>query len=315
VNRNSILVDCHQDIAYSVRANRRLFEENIHKLMISHDSLVNSNINIIFSTIFVSHRRRDAYYDEALSQIKLYENIFKKYKNFYHLTNKKYLDKIPEKKIGLYFLMEGAEPINEIKDLNMFYKKGVRTIGLTWNDENKYAFGVSKDGPLKKDGIKLINKMNDLGISLDLSHLSEKSFISAIKETKLIPIASHSNCKKIRRHERNLKDKQLKEISDRGGVIGIVLYNKFISSKKNVSISDIFPHFKNILNICGEDHISLGSDIDGAPIEDFPKEIRKPSDFEKIGDMLKKNKIKQRTIDKFFGQNIHRVLKENLKKK
>ncbi len=314
MNRNSILVDCHQDIAYSVRANRRLFEENIDKLMISHDSLVNSNINIIFSTIFVSHRRRDAYYDEALSQIKLYENIFKKYKNFYHLTNKKYLDKIPEKKIGLYFLMEGAEPINEIKDLNMFYKKGVRTIGLTWNDENKYAFGVSKDGPLKKDGIKLINKMNDLGISLDLSHLSEKSFISAIKETKLIPIASHSNCKKIRRHERNLKDKQLKEISDRGGVIGIVLYNKFISSKKNVSISDIFPHFKNILNICGEDHISLGSDIDGAPIEDFPKEIRKPSDFEKIGDMLKKNKIKQSTIDKFFGQNIHRVLKENLKK-
>ena len=90
MNRNSILVDCHQDIAYSVRANRRLFEENIDKLMISHDSLVNSNIDIIFSTIFVSHRRRDAYYDEALSQIKLYENIFKKYKNFYHLTNKKF---------------------------------------------------------------------------------------------------------------------------------------------------------------------------------------------------------------------------------
>ncbi len=315
MNQNSILIDCHQDIAYSVRANRRLFEENIDNLMISYDSLINSKINIIFSTIFVSHRRKNAHYDEALAQIKLYESIFKKYKNFYHLKNSQALKKINTKKIGLYFLMEGAEPINKINDLSTFYKKGVRTIGLTWNDENKYAFGISKDGPLKKDGIKLINKMNDLGISLDLSHLSEKSFNRAIKETKLIPIATHSNCKKIRRHERNLTNRQLKNISDLGGVIGIVLYNKFISSKKNVFISDIFPHFKNLLNICGEDHISLGSDIDGAPINDFPHEIRKPSDFEKISDMLKKNKIKSKTIDKFLGQNILRVLNENLKDK
>ena len=311
MNQNSILVDCHQDIAYSVRANRRLFEENIDNLMISYDSLINSKINIIFSTIFVSHRRKNAHYDEALAQIKLYESIFKKYKNFYHLKNSQSLKKINTKKIGLYFLMEGAEPINKIKDLDIFYEKGIRTIGLTWSNENKYAFGTSKDGPLKEEGVKLINKMNDLGISLDLSHLSKTSFKSAIKETKLIPIASHSNCKKVRRHERNLNNNQLKQISNRGGVIGIVLYNKFISSKKNVSIYDMFPHFKNILNICGEDHISLGSDIDGAPIDDFPNEIRKPSDFVKIFHMLKKNNIKSRIIDKFLGQNIIRVLKEN----
>ena len=146
MNKNSIIIDCHQDIAYSVRANRRLFEENIDNLMISYDSLINSKINIIFSTIFVSHRRKNAHYDEALAQIKLYESIFKKYKNFYHLKNSQALKKINTKKIGLYFLMEGAEPINKIKDLSTFYKKGVRTIGLTWNDENKYAFGVSKDG-------------------------------------------------------------------------------------------------------------------------------------------------------------------------
>ena len=115
MNQNSILIDCHQDIAYSVRANRRLFEENIDNLMISYDSLINSKINIIFSTIFVSHRRKNAHYDEALAQIKLYESIFKKYKNFYHLKNSQSLKKINTKKIGLYFLMEGAEPINKIK--------------------------------------------------------------------------------------------------------------------------------------------------------------------------------------------------------
>ena len=103
MNQNSILIDCHQDIAYSVRANRRLFEENIDNLMISYDSLINSKINIIFSTIFVSHRRKNAHYDEALAQIKLYESIFKKYKNFYHLKNSQSLKKLIQKRLDFIF--------------------------------------------------------------------------------------------------------------------------------------------------------------------------------------------------------------------
>ena len=109
--------------------------------------------------------------------------------------------------------MEGAEPISDIDDLKYFTQMGIRTIGLTWNNENQYAFGVNKEGGLKKKGYDLINNMNDLGVSLDLSHLSEKSFNEAINETSLIPIASHSNCYKLRRHNRNLKDYQLKKIS------------------------------------------------------------------------------------------------------
>ena len=113
-----------------------------------------------------------------------------------------------------------------------------------------------------------------------------------------------------------MKKKILISTGGSGGhlIPATILYSHLLK-KKDVFISDIFPHFKNLLNICGEDHISLGSDIDGAPINDFPREIRKPSDFEKISDMLKKNKIKSKIIDKFLGQNILRVLNENLKDK
>lgn len=310
-----ILVDCHLDIAYSIRANRRNFEDINPKFMISYDQLRKSGADIFFSTIFVSHRRASAYKEEAIQQIKFYKKILKDYDSFYQILTNNNLKNTKSGKIGLYFLMEGAEPISDIDDLKYFTQMGIRTIGLTWNNENQYAFGVNQEGELKKKGYDLINNMNDLGVSLDLSHLSEKSFNEAINETSLIPIASHSNCYKLRRHNRNLKDYQLKKISNLGGVTGIVLYNRFLTSKEKADLNDVFKHFKHMLNVCGEDHIALGSDFDGAPIEDFPKGISEISDIEKIINLLMKNRIKPSIIDKFLGQNILRVLNENLKDK
>jgi len=90
VNKKSekILVDCHLDIAYSIRANRRNFEDINPKFMISYDQLRKSGADIFFSTIFVSHRRASAYKEEAIQQIKFYKKILKDYDSFYQiLTN------------------------------------------------------------------------------------------------------------------------------------------------------------------------------------------------------------------------------------
>ena len=138
-----ILIDCHLDIAYSIRANRRNFEDISPKFMISYDQLKKSSINIFFSTIFVSHRRASAYKEEAIEQIKFYKKILKDYHLFYQILTNNDLKKIKKNKIGLYFLMEGAEPISDIDDLKYFTQMGIRTIGLTWNNENQYAFGVN----------------------------------------------------------------------------------------------------------------------------------------------------------------------------
>jgi len=249
---------------------------------------------------------------EALLQFKEYEKIFKNYGFFYKVKNNKDIKLKTKNKIGLLFLMEGADPIRKLNDLEMFYNKGLRILGLTWNKENNYAFGASKSGPLKKKGYQLIEVMNELGVTLDLSHLSYKSFWDAINSTKLIPIATHSNSYYLRRHKRNLTASQLKAISNKGGTTGIVLYNDFICNKSNVSLDDVFKQFNYLLSKCGEDHIALGSDIDGAPLNDFPEGIRKSSDLYKIIEMLERKKVKAKIIDKFASQNILRVLKENL---
>ena len=312
MKKNRFFIDGHQDIAYSILANKRPLDTNDPKYMITLKETLKSKLGLIFSTIFVSHVKRDKRHLEALLQFKEYEKIFKNYGSFYKVKNNKDIKLKTKNKIGLLFLMEGADPIRKLKDLEMFYNKGLRILGLTWNKENNYAFGASKSGPLKKEGYQLIESMNELGVTLDLSHLSYKSFWDAINSTKLIPIATHSNSYYLRRHKRNLTVSQLKAISNKGGTTGIVLYNDFICNKSNVSLDDVFMQFNYLLSKCGEDHIALGSDIDGAPIEDFPKGIKKSSDLSKVIEVLEKKKIKPKIIDKFAGMNLLRVLKANL---
>ena len=281
--------------------------------MISLESLTNSKLNIIFSTIFVSHLEKKHHHKEAIAQIHEYEKIFKNYKNkFFKIQSKKDLKIDVHRKTGLIFLMEGAEPIKKIDDIDLFHELGLRILSLTWNHENQYAYGANTNGTLKKKGFELIDKMNEQKIALDLSHLCEGSFWDAINRTKLIPLASHSNSYYIRNHKRNLKDEQLTAISNKGGVTGIVLYNDFISSKKDLSLEDVYTQFEYLLNICGEDHIALGSDIDGAPIVDFPTGIKNASDLKKIINFLESKKVKTSIIEKFSGKNAFRVLNENL---
>ena len=312
MKKNRFFIDGHQDIAYSILANNRPLDTNDSKYMITLKETLKSKLGLIFSTIFVSHVKRDKRHLEALLQFKEYEKIFKNYGFFYKVKNNKDIKLKTKNKIGLLFLMEGADPIRKLNDLKMFYNKGLRILGLTWNKENNYAFGANKSGPLKKEGYQLIEVMNELGVALDLSHLSYKSFWDAINSTKLIPIATHSNSYYLRRHKRNLTASQLKAISNKGGTTGIVLYNDFICNKSNVSLDDVFKQFNYLLSKCGEDHIALGSDIDGAPLEDFPKVIKKSSDLSKVIELLEKKKIKSKIIDKFAGNNLLRVLRENL---
>ena len=90
MKKNRLFIDCHQDIAYSIRANKREFDTDKDSYMISLESLTNSKLNIIFSTIFVSHLEKKHHHKEAIAQIHEYEKIFKNYKNkFFKIQSKK----------------------------------------------------------------------------------------------------------------------------------------------------------------------------------------------------------------------------------
>ena len=316
MSKNFLIVDAHEDIAFHLNYFKRDFVNPSAPCMITLPGLKEGNVRLVFNTIFVHPKHKpEKTVQSALEQLAKYEEIYETFPSeVYQVKTAGDLTQFGnDSKIGFLTLMEGADPIEKVGRLDEFYERGVRVIGLSWNDKNQYASGNDTEDGLSQEGVRLINKMNELGVTLDLSHLNERCFREAVELTNLIPIATHSNARAITDHPRNLRDEQLRAISERGGVIGIVLYNYFLKTgDKPPTLDDVFAHADYMINLCGEDHVGIGSDMDGARIEDFPQGLRTIADLPKIAQMFLEKGYTEQRVAKIMSGNFLRVLKTNL---
>ncbi|MFA9409288.1 MAG: dipeptidase [Candidatus Dadabacteria bacterium] len=316
MSKNFLIIDAHEDIAFHLNYFKRDFVNPDMPCMITLPWLKEGNVRMVFNTVFIHPKHKpDKTVQSGLDQLSKYEEIYKTFPNdVYQILKAEDLTKFgQDSKIGFLTLIEGADPIESVSKLDEFYDRGVRVIGPAWNNKNQYASGNESEDGLSQEGIQLIKRMNELGITLDLSHLNEKCFWESIELTDLIPIATHSNARALTDHPRNLGDEQLKAISDRGGVIGIVLYNYFLKIGDNKpTLEDVFAHADYMINLCGEDHVGIGSDMDGARIEDFPQELKTIADLPKIAQFFIDKGYSQERVTKIMSGNFLRVLQDNL---
>lgn len=215
-----------------------------------------------------------------------------------------------ENKISALLALEGGEALEgEISAIHTYYRLGVRSITLTWNHRNRLADGVAEEesrGGLTRFGRQVIEEMEELGMLVDVSHLSEAGFSDVIKFAKKPFIASHSNARAICDVPRNLKDNQLLKIAEKGGVVGLNLYSPFLVKYGQGGIDDILNHIQHMLSVMGEDFISLGTDFDG--IESTPKEISNVADMDTLFARIE-NEFGKVVAEKIFSENLLRVLK------
>ncbi len=170
------------------------------------------------------------------------------------------------KKTGLLMGLEGGEAICSPESLYAFFKLGLRLVTLTWNQRNQLADGVGETctgGGLTMMGREVVGEMNELGIAVDVSHLSEKSFWDVAGVSNKPLVASHSNAYTLCDHRRNLKDDQVKAIAESGGIIGINFSNYFLNGTKNAQLEDVLKHIDYLVKGWGFDCVGLGSDYDG----------------------------------------------------
>ena len=215
---------------------------------------------------------------------------------------------------ALLSIEEGAVLEGDIENLNKFYNLGVRMMTLTWNHENEIGYPhirseYSSKG-LKDFGIEVVNKMNELGMIVDVSHLSDAGFYDVAKISKTPFIATHSNARKIINHSRNLTDDMIKTLANLGGVTGINFCSAFIGYTPKTMIKDMVNHIKHIRNIGGIDVIALGSDFDGIGCE---VEIKDASEMGKLAMQLEREGFKTEEIEKVFYKNALRVIKDVMK--
>ncbi len=317
------IMDMHCDTFSHIYKNETL---NIYKNELSVDYLKLKKGNYIGQcfAMFVKYNNKDLY-NTCLKMIEAYKKQMNIYKDCF-LEIFKYEDFIKafnENKIAsILTIEEGAVIENDLNKLNHLYDLGVRMITLTWNYPNQIGHPniqlsdnidfskVDNINGLTDFGIKMVRKMNELGIVIDVSHLSDKGVYDILKYSCKPFVASHSNSRTIANNCRNLSDDLIKKLANKKCVIGINYCKDFITSNnKSDLIKELIKHIKHIVCIGGIDVVGLGSDFDGIPQND---KIKDASFVPLLINELKKENFNEEDISKICYKNVLRVFKENM---
>ena len=220
-----------------------------------------------------------------------------------------------ELNLALLTVEEGGVLNGNRNRLEELYQRGVRLITLTWNYENCIGYPNSRNAQEMQKGLKSFGRqgeeeMNERGMLVDVSHLSDGGFWDCIRLSKKPIIASHSNARALCAHPRNLSDEMLCALGECGGVVGLNFYPQFLQSDRSAEVLDIAKHGMHILQKAGEDSVALGTDFDG--FEAGKNWIRGIEEIECVWDALKKAGMTERQLDKLSYQNVKRVLGEVL---
>jgi len=176
--------------------------------------------------------------------------------------------------------MEGAEAIAEdLSNLQDWYARGLRSIGIVWSRANAFAEGVPFRFPASPDtgpgltdaGRALVRECNELGILVDVSHLNERGFWDVAEISDRPVVATHSNAHALCASTRNLTDAQLDAIRDSGGVVGVNFAVTFLRKDglndfEDTGLDEIVRHVDYLVDRMGIDHVAFGSDFDGCVV-------------------------------------------------
>lgn len=230
---------------------------------------------------------------------------------------------LESKTIQFILGLEGIDYLDNAEELYMMYQLGTRLISLTWNNNNNFATSIASevDNGLSEEGIKAVKIMDELGIVIDISHLSDKSAREILNISKNPIIASHSNARAICNHGRNLPDDIIIAIAKSGGVVGINSFFKFVSTKSSEwNVENLITHIDYIKDLVGIDYIALGfdfldyldevSDDNINPI--YIEGLKNHSDAQGIVKALINRGYSEEEVEKICYKNIFRVLEQVL---
>jgi membrane dipeptidase len=166
--------------------------------------------------------------------------------------------------------LEGGKAIEgSLEALHCLQRLGVRSVGLTHNVRNQLAdgAGVSQNYGLTDLGKRVVEDVGKQHMILDLVHLSERGYYDAIETYTGTPIISHTACRDLNPFDhgkvpwRNVTDRQIEKLGDRGGVLGIAFLKAFVTEKEAASVDDVVRHLEHAIKVIGIDHVGIGPDF------------------------------------------------------
>ena len=353
IHRDSLVVDGHNDLPWALRSanDLDLHQHDLSKPLPQFHTdiprLRKGGVGAQFWSVYVPSNLMDdgTAFQVTKEQIQLVKTMVDKYSGDFSLalTANDIVQTHKKGKIASLIGMEGGHSIeNSLSKLNELYQLGARYMTLThWR--NLDWIEASTDKPmtqgLTKFGEKVIQAMNQLGMFIDISHISARAMREVLKVTQAPVIASHSSADAIRPHVRNIPDDVLKMIKDNRGVVMVNFYSEYLTDKTvprqwnhshlkhrhqcveedlkkwertsripQATVSTLVDHIDHIVKVAGIDSVGLGSDFDGVPV--LPVGLEDVSKFPNITIELLKRGYPKEDIKKILGLNLVRAMKE-----
>ena len=196
----------------------------------------------------------------------------------------------------------------ELKNVEHFAQRGVVYITLCHNGDNDLCDscrGCNTHGGVSRFGEQVIREMNRLGLMVDLSHAGDRSFYDALDISQTPIVCSHSSCRALCDHPRNLTDDQMRRLAAKGGVMQVTLYNGFLVKDGQATVLDAIAHLEHAIHVMGVDHVGLGTDFDG---DGGICGLRDSSELLQFTRQLLARRYSERDIQKIWGGNFLRVM-------
>lgn len=222
-------------------------------------------------------------------------------------------------KLSAFLTMENAYAVRgKLENLKKFHEMGVGLMTLTWNDPNCFGQNHSSDKILMQIGLTEFGKeaipyMNELGIVIDVSYLSDGGFYDVAEYSRKPFVASHSNCRELSPSTRNLTDDMIRLLAEKGGVSGINFEPTFLNichTDIHSRVSRMCDHVEHFIKVGGVECARIGTDFDGIGGEFEIPDCTKTNLF---FDELHRRKLGDDTIGRIAYKNVARVIKESMK--
>ena len=199
-----------------------------------------------------------------LSNVDRYPETFRQVR-----TVEQLMDAKATGRVGIVLGFQDTTPFGtDLSTMDVFYEMGVRVVQLTYNVRNMVGDGCLEPGNagLSSFGIEVVERLNELGMTVDLSHCGKRTTSEGIRASSAPPAITHSGCNAVEPHPRSKDNEELRALADRGGVIGIYLM-PFLTPGRVPTTADVVAHIEHALETCGEDHVGIGSDLSITPID------------------------------------------------
>jgi membrane dipeptidase len=347
------IVDAHLDLAFNALEFGRDLTQPVAALRraeagrpvgdgpitVTFPSLRDAGVGLVFGAIFVepfdrkkpvkklTYRNEQEAHRLAMRELDYYRRMADKLDYLELVGDRAALDAVvgesaesAERRVGIVPLLEGADPIREPAEVELWYEWGVRVIGPAW-DDTRYAGGAWRSGGgFTPAGFELMERMAELGMILDVTHLSEKACFEALDRYQGAIAATHCNARALVPMERHLSDTQIRRLAERNAVIGIVLYNRFLKRgyeltdpRESVTLENVVAHIDHICQLLGNaEHLGLGSDFDGGfGAQHIPLELKSVLDVVNIAQALRERGYGEGEVSGIMGMNWLHFLRES----